>query len=385
MKETGTKVAAYEEARRLHEAKDITGALKALEEGMQHNPKNPDLLNLQGLLYHLSCEFEKAAAAWQKSISMGKSGNKAKEYLTYYTSEEFRTLQEVYMEGKRSLDRKEYGKAYGIFELLHEDHKNLIGIPLKMAECAMGMKDRKRAEALLVEVLSLDHGNVLAQELLALTKKSDNTGKGGKSVPLYVMAVVLLITIGGFIYVYHHMTQELSALKLEQYSVNKELEELKEEKIRLEGLMRELEKNQNEVEPVNREENPSEEILSGTDMEIFEEGLKAYREEDYEKAVKYFLHVEEKGTIQDYRSEALYFLSAAYKKLLRTEDLKKSYDRYIEEFKNGNYYDEVLYHYGLLLQEEGNGEKAKEVLLKLQKEVPESPYYNSRVKQILEP
>ena len=143
MKEKIQAQKAYEEALKCYEEKDITGALSILKEAMKVHPKNPDLLNLQGLMYHLGCDFEKAFTAWHKSYSYMKIGNKAKEYLSYYNSEEFKTLREVYLEGARSLERKEYEKAYGIFELLLEGNRNLVGVLLKLSECPRDERERK--------------------------------------------------------------------------------------------------------------------------------------------------------------------------------------------------------------------------------------------------
>ena len=137
---------AYEEALKRYEGKDVTGAIIIIEDALKIHPKDTDLLNLLGLLHHLMCDFEKAFALWNRSFSRVKTGNKAKEYLSYYSSEEFKTLKEVYLEGTRSLERKEYEKAYGIFEVLLEGNRNLVGVPLKLSECALGMKEKEKAK-----------------------------------------------------------------------------------------------------------------------------------------------------------------------------------------------------------------------------------------------
>lgn len=377
---------AYEEALKCYEEKDITGALSILKEAMKVHPKDPDLLNLQGLMYHLGCDFEKAFTAWHKSYSYMKIGNKAKEYLSYYSSEEFKTLKEVYLEGERSLERKEYEKAYGIFELLLEGNRNLVGVPLKLSECALGMKEKEKARRHLEEVLLLDKNNPLAKKLLEGMEGTTH-GQGVKKKVLLAMSGILLLLLISLLmgfYRYSEMESELKELRLLSKDLKKEALAYKEEKEKLEVLLQQLESEKAPGEGEKEVEAPPAEPISGTEVEIFEEGLTAYRAEDYEKAIRYFTHVAEEGALEAYRSEAVYFLSATYKKLLNPEKEKAYYSRYIEEFKEGNYYAEVLYHYGLLLYEEGDLTGAKEVLKRIPEGVPESPYNNSRVEAVLE-
>lgn len=376
---------AYEEAMKRYESKDITGARTYLEEALKADPKDTELLNLLGLLHHLYCDFEKALRAWHKSISMARTGNKASEYLAYYSSEEFKTLQEVYMEGTKSLERKEYEKAYGIFAVLLDGNRNLVGVPLKMAECALGMKDKEKAKASLEEALLLDRNSRQAKELLSAMDNTQGAKMGLKRHPavlLAVSALLMLALLVGF-YQYRNLEKELQVLKQEQEALKKEAKGYQEEVDRLEALLQEMENGEGQEEPVAENEVPKEGPLTGTEVEIFEEGLAAYRAEDFEKAIQHFTHVAEKGTLDAYRSEAVYFLSATYKKLLNVEKVKAYYDQYMLEFQEGNYYAEVLYHYGLLLYEEGDLIKAQEILKKIPEEVPESPYNNSRVAAVL--
>lgn len=367
------------------DGKDLTGALSTLMEAVKLSPKDPDLLNQLGLLHHLMCDFEKASAAWQKSFSYQKSGNKAKEYLSYYNSEEFKTLREVYLEGARSLERKEYEKAYGIFELLLEGNRNLVGVPLKLSECALGMKEKEKAKRHLEEVLLVDTNNPRAKELLE-SLESRSHGKGSKKAKSFLFSGILLLLLASLLfgfYRYSEMEKELKELKLLSEDLKKEAEGYKEEKEKLEVLLQQMETEEAPGE-TKEEEAPPQEPISGTEVEIFEEGLTAYRAEDYEKAIRYFTQVADEGNLLAYRSEAVYFLSATYKKLLNPEKVKEYYRRYMEEFRGSNYYAEVLYHYGLLLYEEGDLTGAKEVLKRIPEEVPESPYNNSRVEAVLQ-
>lgn len=367
------------------DGKDLTGALSTLMEAVKLSPKDSDLLNQLGLLHHLMCDFEKASAAWQKSFSYQKSGNKAKEYLSYYNSEEFKTLREVYQEGARSLERKEYEKAYRIFELLLEGNRNLVGVPLKLSECALGMKEKEKAKRHLEEVLLVDTNNPRAKELLG-SLESRSHGKGSKKAKSFLFSGILLLLLASLLfgfYRYSEMEKELKELKILSEDLKKEAEGYKEEKEKLEVLLQQMETEETPGE-TKEEEVPPQEPISGTEVEIFEEGLTAYRAEDYEKAIRYFTQVADEGNLEAYRSEAVYFLSATYKKLLNPEKVKEYYRRYMEEFQGSNYYAEVLYHYGLLLYEEGDLTGAKEVLKRIPEEVPESPYNNSRVEAVLQ-
>lgn len=384
MEENRHAIKTYEDARALYENGELTGALNLLEKALLTFPKNPDLLNLKGLCCHFLCRFEEAKVLFQKSALLSLEGNKAPEFLSYYRSEEFNSLLEAYHEGERLQGRLEFDRAYALFETLYEDNENLTGLLLKLSECALGDRDYIMAAERAEELQRKDPDHEGPQKIFALLDElSRNRKRKWKRIRLSTCAALaaVMLLYGGS-RVYGTLLKDRETLKAENLALAEELTKIR---LEMESLKNEATEKKS-AEEAAPEEPVKEEVLpplEGTEKELFEEGLEAYRTADYEKALRHFHQISETGTTSIYPSEAVYFLSATYGKLLNSEKVKEYYRKYMETYPQGNYYEEVLYHYGLLLYEEGNLPLAQEVLKRIPEETPESPYNNSKVAHIV--
>jgi|GEM_PF-873826 len=395
-----------------YEQDELTKAIKILEEGVKLYHDETDLLTLLGLCHHLLCHFEKARGYWHQSVSLQKEDNEAKKYLDLYKSEGFHRLEEAFKEAEKFQGKREYKKAISIYNTLFQNNTSLAGIPLKMAQCYLEDKAYKEARDYADITLLMDKSNEEAEKILRALEFVKTTKKK-KGVTLG--AVLLAVAVAtGFLANYYQMQKRFAEDKsayeqlLEELS-QKALAAEEEKRALAEALEKEREKEApplvEEVEAPEEplEEDPTEEpeeeapleetpeepleeevLFTEGEMEVFAMGLRSFNQGAYEDAKEAFLFVKNHGEIDSYISEAVFFLASTYKMLEELEKAMENYEFYRVSYKGENYYEEVLYHYGLLLAEEGEILKAQEVLTELQEERPNSIYNNSVVQRILE-
>lgn len=391
-----------------YEQEELSKAIKILEEGIKLYHEETDLLNLLGLCHHLLCHFEKAKGYWHQSVSLQKEDNEAQKYLALYKSEGFHRLEEAYKEAEKFQAKREYKKAISIYNTLFQNNTSLVGIPLKMAQCYLEDKAYKEAKEYAEITLLMDKSNEEAEKVLRALEFF-KIGKKKRGVTLGAIILALAMATG-FLVNYYQLQKRYAE---EKSAYEKVLEELsqkamvaeEERRALAEALEKEKEKDESPVEeekapvedpieeePVEEEpleeapEQPIEEevLFTEGEMEVFRMGLTSFNEEAYEDAKDAFLFVKNHGDIDSYVSEAVFFLAATYRMLEELDKAMENYELYRSSYKGANYYEEVLYYYGLLLNQEGELLKAQEVLLELQEERPNSIYNNSVVQEILE-
>ena len=113
------------------------------------------------------------------------------------------------------------------------------------------------------------------------------------------------------------------------------------------------------------------------------EAEKYYFEKEYKKSLEKFKYILEKSRDYNTKADAIYFIAASETKLGNINEAKKYYKIYINSYGNGTAYDEVLYNYALILNDENETEEAKEIAMKLRNNYKNSKYNNSKIDSIL--
>lgn len=387
-----------------YDKEELSKAIKILEEGIKLYPEETNLLNLLGLCHHLLCHFDKAKGYWHQSISLQKEDNEGKKYLDLYQSEGFHRLEEAYKEAEKFQGKREYKKAINIYNTIFQNNTSLVGIPRNMAQCYLEDKAYKEAREYAEITLLMDKSNEEAEKILrALEFVKTTKKKKGVTLGAVLLAVALAT---GFLVNYYQLQKRYAE---DKSAYEQRLEELSQKALAAEeekrALAEALEKEQEKEAPplVEEVESPEETIeeeapleetpeepqeeevlFTEGEMDVFRMGLTSFNQGAYEEAKEAFLFVKNHGEIDSYISEAVFFLASTYRMLEELEKALENYEFYRVTYKGENYYEEVLYHYGLLLEEEGEILKAQEVLRELQEERPNSIYNNSVVQRILE-
>lgn len=149
-----------------------------------------------------------------------------------------------------------------------------------------------------------------------------------------------------------------------------------------------LEKSKIEYLKLEKENNKLKKYISnnkdnGTTIEMQRKAEKYYFNKEYKKSIEEFKKILKNTSDNTTRADAIYFIAAAETKLNKIEEAKRYYEIYINNYENYSSYDEVLYNYIMILNNENQIEKAKQIAIKLKNEYPNSEYNNSKVNYIL--
>lgn len=138
--------------------RNITLAIKTLVEGLEINNKDVDLLNILGLCFYKKCMFNEAKIVFERSLSI-TARNKAKRYLDYINSDNFKLLLVDYSEGIKALKNRELNKAKILFENIIKRENELIEPYCILTEICIYENKYEEAKAWLEILMEKDIGN----------------------------------------------------------------------------------------------------------------------------------------------------------------------------------------------------------------------------------
>lgn len=138
--------------------RNITLAIKTLVEGLEINNKDVDLLNILGLCFYKKCMFNEAKIVFERSLSI-TARNKAKRYLDYINSDNFKLLLVDYNEGIKALKNRELNKAKILFENIIKRENELIEPYCILTEICIYENKYEEAKAWLEILMEKDIGN----------------------------------------------------------------------------------------------------------------------------------------------------------------------------------------------------------------------------------
>lgn len=356
----------------------ISSAKEELEKAVKIYLKDIDILNLLGICEYYLCDFNMANYYWNKSIRIVREGNIASDYLDKLKTDEFSIFINKYNKGLDYFSNEKYVEAIEIFNGLLNYENKFIEIYEILIIAYLEMGDITNAQKYLELFSKFDVGNkrieVYKKELgekkvkindkkNKIRKSSEKNNKIGTSVGF--MIVVLLVCSNLIMYT------NLQGEKREIIEVKQRLEKSKIEYLKLEKENNKLKKYIS-----NNKDN-------GTTIEMQRKAEKYYFNKEYKKSIEEFKKILKNTSDNTTRADAIYFIAAAETKLNKIEEAKRYYEIYINNYENYSSYDEVLYNYIMILNNENQIEKAKQIAIKLKNEYPNSEYNNSKVNYIL--
>ena len=108
----------YERALIYLEEKDYSKAINILEKACNIKDKEEDSLNLLGLVYLKKGYFKRAREVFLKSLRLKEEENRAKIYLDFLNSKDFKEGEEAYLKALEEILRKNYKEALVLLKSL---------------------------------------------------------------------------------------------------------------------------------------------------------------------------------------------------------------------------------------------------------------------------
>lgn len=375
-------------------SKNITEAVSNLNKSIELFSKDIDSLNLLGLIYYVKADFNKALRCWKDSLAVSSENNVAINYLNYIESESFNRIIHIFNNGIEAYDTEDYYRCISVIKEVVEEAPDIIESYEILASCFVILGEYKKAKKWVNQIKRLDLTNEKAIYLEAVINESiedqnnmESKRFSNKNLGFILLGlIVILLAINIYQnYVNNNLKDIYADEKFSfQATINRTEESNRVLKVTNELLVNELEtfidSKENEVaETIN----PSLGIIVNDEKATFNSALVLFKNKKYLDAVDEFLNIVNHGTELYLIKESTYYIAVAYEKYNDIDEAMKWFSQYIDNYIGGNYYDDSLYNYGLLLYKYGYTEEAKGVFNRLVKEVPGSIFNNSRVNYIL--
>ncbi|AYF53491.1 tetratricopeptide repeat protein [Clostridium botulinum] len=370
----------YNNALKFIHENNISKAVIYIKKSLKLYSKDFEVLNLMGICQYILCDFDKAYFYWNKSIECNDKDNRAKDYLKILKSRKFNRVIRLYNEALEEIKNFQYKEAIEKLNKIIHEEKNLLEPYIIIGLCYYMLGKYNSSKKYIEFALKIDKENEKC--LLYLREINDKRNvkiikyKSNKNYKVVVsISTFLLITLSGAFYKNHSSYIKIKndlAEYQQKYNINNiQFQLIKSKYNKLNnGILKE----QQQIKDKFNEKN---------DNEIFNESILYYKKKNIKLALEGFIYVSDKGLDESLVAESTYFSAVCYEKLMQLNKSEEFYCKYINRYKNKNYYDDALYNYGIMLYRQGKKDKAKDILYLLQKEVPNSIFINKTVKMIL--
>lgn len=352
----------YEKALSLFNEGNIDKAIEICDREMSKDLTNSNIINLKGLLLYLKGNLEDSIALW--NINKNYNDDSISSSYIKDIQKDFER-KELYEEAKELINKLEIDKAIEILNLCSESDFNFININNDLALCYYKKGNYEKVRECLEKVFSLDKDNSIAKEIngeLNSTYRCNNKRTVRNKIfwgAMIALGIIIIIFIG------------------KEKFINYELEKI--------DLVQSLENNDKiednkyivEKESITKRELTDDEIRENYIMatELYDEGNYEKVKEILEETISNL----KGGHLDD---DIIFLLGATYEMLENRDKAIEFFDKYINEYANGSYIEEVYYRAALLYKDKDIN-ISKDYANKILINYPDSIYNNSYVEEIM--
>ena len=373
----------------------VSDAILSLEQAIRYEVMDKDILSLMGICQYLDSNFDKAKFYLEKSLYLGEKQPDIQQLYMNIISESFYKFLDEYNQAIDLMQTNQYSKATRILMNIRKACTDWHEIDALISFAYGLQKKWKSAIKYMREAYKKDSTNKYYVQYLAIYNQENGNKHNKINKMLEIALVLLIIGIGtsGSRVVKQIKEKEGILIQLKQKEniliqqenrykeQTKNYKELEDEFIRREEEW--LNNQMQQTASIVEDEEDTTKITSDNEYEVFREGVKYYRKQEYEEAVVCLQPVVEQCTNEELVKEAIFFLAKAYQQNGAYEEAKENYEHYINMGEYCNYYDDVLYEYGMMLYHIGKVEESKNILKQIIDCVPNSIFNNSRVQYVI--
>ncbi|GAB6169018.1 hypothetical protein JCM1393_14780 [Clostridium carnis] len=364
----------YEKAERLYHNGQLEKSLKHCELGISKNLKNPQLLNLKGLLLYLKGDLKEAITVWKINKDYNND-NMAKSYIKD-AEDDYERLN-LYNEAQELIKALKIDNAIEILTLCTKSDFNSIKVNNAFAICYLRKGQYDQAKIYINKVLVIDKENNTAKSII---KEIDSFSESGskKNIILSIVIILIICISGGAFIINKAINYKAKANDVSPNTVI-------ENNINKEEASKETENHDNKSIVTSEKKNLEIKEKSLTLEEVKQNYIQAttyFKEEKYVEASN-LLEKSLPYSKESYLNDDILFLIASTKDKLKDVNASiKYFEEYISLYENGNYIEESYYKLALAYKDI-NIIKSKEYAQILINKYPKSIYNNSNIDAIL--
>ncbi|MGL4772841.1 MAG: tetratricopeptide repeat protein [Clostridium sp.] len=387
----------YKRASEYYEKGDLKKALNECEKGISENLKDASLLNLKGIILYQKGDLDEARITWNVNREFNDD-ELSKTYLRDIKSDEERKI--LYLKGEKALKELKVDKAIELLEQCRETSFNGVKVNTAMALCYLkkGAYDESKFYAL--EALKIDKNYLTAKNILAEIDTFNGNKKMNKNTIMIAVFVVSILVGGALFFSNKGEAVNIPPVNAENIENDKSetVQNKEENPLNISLIKKSIEEKDVDTLYINLKV-VDKDTLSDNDKLLIEEGFTLLKNEgvekfysqgrEYIKQKNYNNANEELSKAYDLGKEhylyphIVYLTGVSEEKLLKNEEAIKYYEEYVNNYKDGDYIEEVLYNLALL-NKSIDKDKSKKYAKRLNKEYPKSIYNNQNIKEIIE-
>lgn len=361
----------YEKALYLYNNGRIGKAIEICEKEISKDLSNSNVINLKGLLLYLKGDLEDAVALWK--INKDYNDDDISNSYLKDVRDDFKRM-ELYKEAEELIQNLAIDEAIDILDICGESDFNSININNSLAICYFRKGDYTSVKKYLEKVFTIDINNETAK---AINKKLDNIYRYRNTKEILfkvIITSILMVTIISVVLLEKdNMFGDIS--KKENKIVDNYYIEENKETIINEDIYKKAEDKQiiNET------------VKSLSDEEIRENYLDAtehYDKGEYEVAKDLLEKTINKSNDNHLDDDIIFLLASSYESIGHIDKAIENFDKYILNYNEGSYIQEVYYR-NALLYKGVDIDKSKEYANKILTSYPNSIYNNSYLEAII--
>jgi len=416
----------------------IDKAIALCEKSISLNITNAAALNLKGILYYLKGDLENAKKMWNINYKRNND-NVSKKYLK--DSLRDKEKLQLYVNALELIKLFNISGALELLKQCENSHFNFINVNNLMSLCYIKQGEYDKALPYINNVLKTDKKNTAAIMNKKTLLEYGNLKREINYKKIFIVTASIFLSISMILIgkAYFHKLRDISMMAINKVSNgisligkksnsesidSKELESQKSQQIEKDALLEKKNKSaikSIEAKPKETPKFPEEkfqESITNKNMEeiieylnqwknaelgmndkllivkgeeliksdgivyFYEKGLEYMKNKRFLKAEKNFLYALPYSKDNYLQEHIIYMLALSYKNNSDYQNAVKYYELSLKQFPKGGYTQEVLYNL-ILINKDVDINKAKAYSEKLISQFPNSQYYNSIVKDII--
>lgn len=368
----------YEKALHLYNNGRIEKAIEICEKEISRDLSNSKVLNLKGLLLYLKGDLEDAIALWK--INKDYNNDDISSSYLKDAKNDFNRM-ELYKEAEELMQNLAIDEAIEILEVCSESDFNSININNSLAICYFRKGDNLKVKEYLEKVFKLDRDNKKAE---IINKKLDSIYKYKNRKETFLKVTLASLLMVAIIAIVLLEKENIINFNLKPEDTNISVSDMEEDKETINSENNEIiDENNKNIDENNKIENETVKNLSNEEIrENYLNATQYYDEGKFDAAKDLLENTLNKSNNNHLDDDIIFLLASSYESLGNINKAIENFDKYILNYREGSYIQEVYYRAALLYKDidiKKSKEYANEILINY----PNSIYNNNYVKEII--
>ncbi len=389
--------AAVELALERIRTRNISAALEQLLIAADYDAEDVRIINLVASCYYSLGEFDRARACWERALEIDEVNREARDRLSSLQEPNLKFWIKRYREVLSGVENRNYGAAIETLQGLMAENDGFVNLYQLLGLCYLAQGDREQAVKIWQKGLELDQGNAPLLSYLSAQVQAEPVIEP-PPLPVKKERLPRRFRAGWAIagVVAFALLVQMATVWADSRASKMTIDSMQQRIVELTRQLEYKDQGRDKVIPTSNlgfsdNARGEEDEMAGSiyddekEEEYYSKGYQAYLKGDRKSAISN-LGVVVSINSNDFRNrEALYYLARTYMLDKDYAAAERYYQKYLKQFPDTHYCDDVYYYLGCIYHQQGKEEAAHEAFVELKKLEPTSGYLSSPIyRQVME-